>query len=54
MFSFTYSVILQPSNMKSGDGGGDSNHFDLEASVVKEADSNGVLELEKHPFASIR
>ena len=47
-------MILQPSNMKFGDGGGHSNHFDLEASMVKEADSNGVLELEKRPLTSIR
>ena len=50
MLSFTSGVILPPSNMKSGGGGGgDSDHSDLEASVVKEADSSRVVEPEKRP-----
>ena len=53
MFFFTFGVILQPSNMKSNDGGGDYDHSDLEVSVVKEADSNRVVELEKRPLASV-
>ncbi|KAJ1408411.1 hypothetical protein SESBI_23536 [Sesbania bispinosa] len=49
MFSFTSGVILPASNMKSGvgGGGGDSDHSDLEASVVKEDDSSRVVEPEK-------
>ena len=43
ILSFTSGVILPASNMKSG-GGGDSDHSDLEASVVKEA-----VEPEKRP-----
>ncbi|KAE9614067.1 putative transcription factor bHLH family [Lupinus albus] len=45
MLSFTSGVILAASNVKSG---GDSDHSDLEASVVKEADSR-VVEPEKRP-----
>ncbi|XLU47190.1 hypothetical protein S245_042004, partial [Arachis hypogaea] len=38
ILSFTSGVILPASNVKSGGGeGGDSDHSDLEASVVKEA-----------------
>jgi len=52
MLSFTSGVILPASNMKSGGaggaGGGDSENSDLEASVVKEADSK-VVEAEKRP-----
>ncbi|CAL0312579.1 unnamed protein product [Lupinus luteus] len=49
MLSFTSGVILAASNVRSGgEGGGDSDHSDLEASVVKEADSR-VLEPEKRP-----
>ncbi|RYR79255.1 hypothetical protein Ahy_A01g004084 isoform C [Arachis hypogaea] len=45
ILSFTSGVILPPSNVKSGGGGGgDSDHSDLEASVVKEA-----VEPEKRP-----
>ncbi|XP_027345443.1 transcription factor MYC4-like isoform X3 [Abrus precatorius] len=50
MLSFTSGVILPSSNLKSGGGGGgDSDHSDLEASVVKEADSSRVVEPEKRP-----
>ncbi|XP_028789244.1 transcription factor MYC2-like [Neltuma alba] len=49
MLSFTSGVVLPTSNMKSSGGGGDSDHSDLEASVVKEADSSRVVELEKRP-----
>ncbi|CAJ2636353.1 transcription factor MYC2-like protein [Trifolium pratense] len=50
MLSFTSGVLLPASNMKSGGGGGgDSDHSDLEVSVVKEGDSNRVLEQEKRP-----
>ncbi|XP_061336854.1 transcription factor MYC2 isoform X3 [Gastrolobium bilobum] len=55
MLSFTSGVILPASNMKSsagGGGGGDSDHSDLEASVVKEADSSRVARVadpEKRP-----
>ncbi|MED6133012.1 hypothetical protein PIB30_024386 [Stylosanthes scabra] len=44
ILSFTSGVILPASNVKSGGGGGDSDHSDLEASVVKEA-----VEPEKRP-----
>ncbi|KAI4328077.1 hypothetical protein L6164_020466 [Bauhinia variegata] len=51
MLSFTSGVILPASTMKSSGGGGgaDSDHSDLEASVVKEADSSKVVEPEKRP-----
>ncbi|RYQ81536.1 hypothetical protein Ahy_Scaffold1g107438 isoform F [Arachis hypogaea] len=49
MLSFTSGVILPPSNMKSSGGGGDSDHSDLEASVVKENESSRVVEPEKRP-----
>ncbi|KAF7829228.1 transcription factor MYC2-like [Senna tora] len=48
MLSFTSGVILPSSNIKSS-AGGDSDHSDLEASVVKEADSSRVVEPEKRP-----
>ncbi|OIW09914.1 hypothetical protein TanjilG_32063 [Lupinus angustifolius] len=49
MLSFTSGMILAASNVRSGgEGGGDSDHSDLEASVVKEADSR-VVEPEKRP-----
>ncbi|KAK7361523.1 hypothetical protein VNO77_03592 [Canavalia gladiata] len=51
ILSFTSGVVLP--NMKSvgssGGGGGDSDHSDLEASVMKEADSSRVIEPEKRP-----
>ncbi|XP_054810292.1 transcription factor MYC2-like isoform X2 [Prosopis cineraria] len=47
MLSFTSGVILPASNTKTG-GGGDSDHSDLEASVIKEVDSK-VVEPEKKP-----
>lgn len=53
MLSFTSGVILPSSSgvVKSsgGGGGGDSDHSDLEASVVKEADSSRVVDPEKRP-----
>ncbi|KAL1353973.1 hypothetical protein AAHE18_05G008300 [Arachis hypogaea] len=49
VLSFTSGVILPPSNMKSSGGGGDSDHSDLEASVVKENESSRVVEPEKRP-----
>ena len=48
MLSFTSGVIVPASNIKSV-GGGDSDHSDLEASVVKEADSSRVVDPEKRP-----
>nr|AAB00686.1 phaseolin G-box binding protein PG1 [Phaseolus vulgaris] len=54
MLSFTSGVIIPASNIKSGAvagggaSGGDSENSDLEASVVKEADSR-VVEPEKRP-----
>ncbi|KAL2999956.1 hypothetical protein AAZX31_09G186600 [Glycine max] len=44
MLSFTSGVIIPATNLKSG-GGGDSDHSDLEASVVKDP----VVEPEKRP-----
>lgn len=50
MLSFTSGVILPSSGgVKSGGGARDSDHSDLEASVVKEADSSRVVEPEKRP-----
>lgn len=50
MLSFVSGTVLPSSGMKSGGGGGeDSEHSDLEASVVKEADSSRVVEPEKRP-----
>ncbi|KAA8522053.1 hypothetical protein F0562_012633 [Nyssa sinensis] len=51
MLSFTSGVILPSSGVvkSSGGGGGDSDHSDLEASVVKEADSSRVVDPEKKP-----
>ncbi|XP_058777452.1 transcription factor MYC2 [Vicia villosa] len=53
MLSFTSGVIVPPaaSNLKfsGGTGCGDSDHSDLEASVVKEVDSSRVVEPEKKP-----
>lgn len=53
MLSFTSGVILPSSSgvaKSSGGGGGlDSDHSDLEASVVREADSSRVVEPEKRP-----
>ncbi|KAJ6943004.1 transcription factor MYC2-like [Populus alba x Populus x berolinensis] len=51
MLSFTSGVKLSSSGMvkSSGGTGGDSDHSDLEASVVKEADSSRVVEPEKRP-----
>ncbi|KAK0589752.1 hypothetical protein LWI29_018061 [Acer saccharum] len=50
MLSFTSGVILPSSGgVKSSGGAGDSDQSDLEASVVKEADSSRVVEPEKKP-----
>ncbi|XVF11042.1 hypothetical protein REPUB_Repub07fG0235400 [Reevesia pubescens] len=50
MLSFTSGVNLPSSVVvKSSGGAGDSDHSDLEASVVKEADSSRVVEPEKRP-----
>ncbi|KAI8546848.1 hypothetical protein RHMOL_Rhmol07G0151500 [Rhododendron molle] len=50
MLSFTSGVILPSSGVvKSSGGGGDSDHSDLEASVVREADSSRVVDPEKRP-----
>ncbi|XP_055821081.1 transcription factor MYC2 [Solanum dulcamara] len=50
MLSFVSGTVLASSGVKSGGGGGeDSEHSDLEASVVKEADSSRVVEQEKKP-----
>ncbi|GMH09216.1 hypothetical protein Nepgr_011056 [Nepenthes gracilis] len=50
IMSFTSGVILPSSGVvKSSCGAGDSDHSDLEASVVREADSSRVVEPEKRP-----
>ncbi|KAJ7943822.1 transcription factor MYC2-like [Quillaja saponaria] len=50
MLSFTSGMILPTSGIaKSSGGGGDSDHSDLEVSVVKEANSSKVVEPEKRP-----
>ncbi|XWS49563.1 hypothetical protein CRYUN_Cryun12cG0013800 [Craigia yunnanensis] len=50
MLSFTSGVMLPSSCVvKSSGGARDSDHSDLEASVVKEADSSRVVEPEKKP-----
>ncbi|KDP34321.1 hypothetical protein JCGZ_12669 [Jatropha curcas] len=50
MLSFTSGVILPSSGVvKSSGGTGDSDHSDLEASVVRETDSSRVIEPEKRP-----
>lgn len=53
MLSFSSGVLLPASNMRSSGGGGggcgDSDHSDLEASVVKEPDNGRVVEPEKRP-----
>lgn len=53
MLSFSSGVILPSSGVvKSsggGGGGGESDHSDLEASVVKEVDSSRVVDPEKRP-----
>ncbi|KAK7317784.1 hypothetical protein RJT34_02306 [Clitoria ternatea] len=49
ILSFASGVILPASNMKSWGCAGDSDHSDLEASVVKEGDSGRVVEPEKRP-----
>lgn len=50
MLSFTSGVILPSSGTaKSGGGIGDSDHSDLEASVIREVESSRVVEPEKRP-----
>ncbi|XP_075486623.1 transcription factor MYC2-like [Primulina tabacum] len=51
MLSFTSGAILQTSSMVKTDtnGGIESDHSDLEVSVVKEAESNRVVDPEKRP-----
>ncbi|GAA0187521.1 hypothetical protein LIER_34809 [Lithospermum erythrorhizon] len=51
MLSFTSGVVLASSGVvkSSGGGGADSDHSDLEASVVKEVDSSRVVDPEKRP-----
>ncbi|XP_039015005.1 transcription factor MYC2-like isoform X2 [Hibiscus syriacus] len=51
MFSFTSGVILPPDDVvKSSGGVGDSDHSDLEVSVVKETDCRrAIVEPEKRP-----
>uniref|UniRef100_A0A5B7AIC4 Transcription factor n=1 Tax=Davidia involucrata TaxID=16924 RepID=A0A5B7AIC4_DAVIN len=49
MLSFTSGVILPSSGVVKSSGGGDSDHSDLEASVVREADSSRVVDPEKKP-----
>ncbi|KAK9275463.1 hypothetical protein L1049_022730 [Liquidambar formosana] len=51
MLSFTSGVILPSSGVvkSSAGGAGDSDHSDLEASVVREADSSRVVDPEKRP-----
>ncbi|XP_048140994.1 transcription factor MYC2-like isoform X2 [Rhodamnia argentea] len=50
MMSFTSGVIVPSSGMlKSVSGTGDSDHSDVEASVVKEPESSKVVEPEKRP-----
>lgn len=52
MLSFTSGVILPSSGVVKSSGGGgtgDSDHSDLEASVVKETDSSRVVDPEKKP-----
>ncbi|PON87401.1 Basic helix-loop-helix transcription factor [Trema orientale] len=50
MLSFTSGVLLPSSGVvKSSGGAGDSDHSDLEASVVREVDSSRVVEPEKRP-----
>ncbi|GAB4834741.1 hypothetical protein Ancab_033005 [Ancistrocladus abbreviatus] len=50
MMSFTSGVILSSSGIvKSSCGAGDSDQSDLEASVIREADSSRIVEPEKKP-----
>ncbi|KAK4747398.1 hypothetical protein SAY87_013984 [Trapa incisa] len=51
MLSFTSGVVPSPGLVKSGGGAADSDHSDLEASVIKEAVSSRVVETttEKRP-----
>ncbi|GAB2273000.1 hypothetical protein Dimus_007813 [Dionaea muscipula] len=52
MLSFSSGVVLPSSSgmvAKSSCGAGDSDHSDLEASVIREADSSRVIEPEKKP-----
>jgi transcription factor MYC2 len=49
ILSFTSGVILPSSGTVKSSGAGDSDHSDLEASVVKEANSSRVVDPEKRP-----
>ncbi|XP_059656804.1 transcription factor MYC2-like [Cornus florida] len=49
MLSFTSGVILPSSTVVRSSAGGDSDHSDLEASVVRPADSSRVIDPEKRP-----
>lgn len=49
MLSFTSGVILPSSSGVVKSSGADSDHSDLEASVVREADSSRVVDTEKRP-----
>ncbi|OIV93007.1 hypothetical protein TanjilG_20669 [Lupinus angustifolius] len=47
VLSFTSGVVLPASISNMRSGGGDSDHSDIEASVVKDPESSRVVELEK-------
>ncbi|CAN6678048.1 unnamed protein product [Malus baccata var. baccata] len=49
ILSFSSGVILPSSCVVKSSGGADSDHSDLEASVVREADSSRVVDQEKRP-----
>ncbi|CAL1376168.1 unnamed protein product [Linum trigynum] len=49
MLSFTSGVILPSSGTAKSTAAADSDHSDLEASVVKEVDSSRIVEPEKRP-----
>ncbi|KAM1024275.1 hypothetical protein ACFX2I_037468 [Malus domestica] len=49
ILSFSSGVILPSSGVGKSSGGADSDHSDLEASVVREADSSRVVDPEKRP-----
>ncbi|XP_048429478.1 transcription factor MYC2 [Pyrus x bretschneideri] len=49
ILSFSSGVILPSSCVVKSSGGADSDHSDLEASVVREADSSRVVDPEKRP-----
>nr|WOH23142.1 transcription factor MYC2 [Pyrus pyrifolia] len=49
ILSFSSGVVLPSSGVAKSSGGADSDHSDLEASVVREADSSRVVDPEKRP-----